>query len=63
MKGNAMKITIILIAAALTGCDYDDAKAERQFYCDQVATWHADAARGIPEKDRAGWPPFDGECK
>ena len=31
-------------------------------YCETVAIWKADAARGVTANDRAGWPPFDVEC-
>lgn len=57
-------IALIVAAFAFAGKgDLQDAQADRAHYCDQVAIWQADAARGISEHDRAGWPPFDGECK
>lgn len=43
-----------------------DAEAEsvqRSHYCAMVAQWEADGRRGLEEQDRAGWPPYKGECK
>jgi len=54
----------IIIAMGIVG-NMDAQEEERQIehYCEMVAIWKADAARGVPANDRAGWPPFDGECK
>lgn len=46
--------------------DYDYRKEvdeSEDRYCAMVARWHADAAAGLPPKNRNGWPPYQGECK
>ena len=55
---------LIIVAFGIVGhFDAEDEQAQYERYCEMVALWKADAARGIPANDRAGWPPFDGECK
>ena len=34
-----------------------EALGEAQFHIDNECT------QGVPANDRAGWPPFDGDCK
>jgi hypothetical protein len=54
----------LLIAFGVAGhFDVQDEQVQHEHYCEMVAIWEADAARGVPSNDRAGWPPFDGECK
>lgn len=41
--------------------DYEDELLAEQAYCDMVILWEDERARGVPENDRAGWPPFKPE--
>lgn len=57
-------VLFLIMAFGIAGMfDMQDEQVRHESYCEMVGIWNADAARGIPEKDRAGWPPFDGECK
>lgn len=52
-----------ILALGLVGrMDLEEAAAEEALYCDMVARWKAEEAAGVPPNDRAGWPPFRGEC-
>lgn len=52
-------IVILLVALGIAGrCDYQDAVAEDARYQANVALWKADAAAGIPEYARHGWPEY-----
>nr|DAQ54382.1 MAG TPA: hypothetical protein [Caudoviricetes sp.] len=60
----AIGLVALILAVGYVGQDdYEESIRQEQQYCEMVAVWKADAARGIPANDRAGWPPFDGECK
>ena len=53
---------LIIVAFGIVGhFDAQEEQAQHEHYCEMVAIWKADAARGVPANDRAGWPPFDGE--
>ena len=55
---------LLIVAFGIVGhFDAGDEQAQYERYCSMVALWKADAARGAPANDRAGWPPFEGECK
>ncbi len=61
---------VVLIAGVLAllfvaGCSdtaYEE-RQQRELYCDMVSIWEADEAQGIRAEERAGWPPYKGECK
>lgn len=56
-------ITLLLVFAALAiagTMDAQDAERSQTAYCEMVAQWDKDAARGIAPEQRTGWPPFDG---
>ena len=52
---------VILFGIAGT-MDREDQEREYAFYCEMVSIWQADADRGVPAHDRAGWPPYNGPC-
>lgn len=63
---------IVLIAAVAAGAAeigrLDHAGTDRQagsLYCEMVARWDRDAARGVPMRERSGWPDYRGryECR
>lgn len=60
------KIAIgLLLASAFAVVSYLDSQdemADAGNYCQMVAVWKAEEARGIAPNDRSGWPPFNGEC-
>lgn len=60
-----MYVKVILATAAIVAAfgfvgsfDAQDEQTQRDHYCEMVALWKADAARGVPANDRAGWPAF-----
>lgn len=56
-------IVAILVAFGAVGTgDLQVAQANRSSYCEMVAIWDADAARGVPPAQRNGWPPYEGRC-
>lgn len=61
------KAALVAALAVLFGIvghfDAQDADDQHNLYCSMVATWKAEAKAGVPANDRAGWPPYDGECK
>jgi hypothetical protein len=50
-------VALIVLAAWLN----HDVNDEGRTYCEMVALWEADAARGVPHANRRGWPPYRGE--
>ena len=50
---------IALVLAALVVFDEPTERAERESYCELVAMWEADRARGVDAYDRAGHPNFN----
>lgn len=61
---------VIVLAAAFVAVlglvghyDFQAAECEHALYCEMIAVWEADAARGVAANDRAGWPPFKGDCR
>lgn len=52
---------IICIGVVLIGIAVDEPteRAEHESYCELVAMWEADRARGIDVYDRAGHPNFN----
>lgn len=57
---------LVLFALGVVGqFDSEEEQRQQDEYCAMVKVWNEDKARGVPEHDRAGWPPFEGEevCK
>lgn len=56
---------IMALYAFVCHTDYQDETQQEADYCSMVAIWKADAAKKIPRRSRAGWPPFKPEisCK
>lgn len=55
---------LILVLFGIAGhFDRVSEEEDRALYCEMVAIWHSDAARGIAPEDRSGWPPYQGECE
>lgn len=54
-------LIFIALFSAVSAMDFQDAQKEEAHYCDMVALWKADAAKGIHKRARAGWPPFNKE--
>ena len=53
---------LILLALGVVGhFDSEEEQRQQDEYCAMVKVWNEDKARGVPEHDRAGWPPFEGE--
>lgn len=56
--------TLGLLTAASVGLvgpsDYDVQLMQQQQYCESVATWNADADRGVEPSRRYGHPDYDG---
>ena len=42
--------------------DSAEAAYKHSQYCEMVRLWNMGKQLGIPPEDRAGWPPFDGDC-
>lgn len=62
--GKAALAAAFLILVGLLGhFDAQDADDQHNLYCSMATTWKAEARAGVPANDRAGWPPYDGECK
>ena len=51
--------TFVVCLMLLNGCSEDIGQPGDFLYCDMVAEWRKDAARGVPLHDRSGWAPFD----
>lgn len=53
---------LFLLGFGLVGqFDFEEEQRQQDEYCAMVKVWNEDKARGVPEHDRAGWPPFEGE--
>lgn len=65
-KDKAFFAAVGLICVAVAGLVFteSDSKAvEQRHYCEMVSLWEADAAIGVKENDRAGWPNYKNvEC-
>jgi len=59
----ALAAAFTILVGVVGHFDAEDADAQHDQYCSMVATWKAEAKSGVPASDRAGWPPYDGECK
>ena len=62
-KWVAFAVVAAAIVFALGADDMREARAQRELYCDMVKIWSSQEAQGIRPIDRAGWPPFKGDCK
>lgn len=61
-----IKLIFLAIAAAvivlfLGGFSEQDPEEVR--YCEMVQLWKEQKKSGVPINDRAGWPPYRGECQ
>lgn len=52
-------VLLVTLMAWLNHDTNDEAEGVRT-YCEMVALWNQDAARGVPHADRRGWPPYRG---
>jgi len=59
----ALAAALIILVGALGHFDAQDADDQHNLYCSMVDIWKAEAKAGVPSNDRAGWPPYNGECK
>lgn len=58
----AAMVVIVMVLGLVGRMDHDDAVQAHDTYCEMVAKWSDEEARGVPELERTGWPPYDGEC-
>lgn len=56
-------VLVVMVFGLVGRADHDDAVAAHETYCEMVDRWNEESARGVPELDRTGWPPYNGECK
>lgn len=54
-------IAFIALAGIVGKSDFEEEQRQQDEYCAMVKVWNEDKARGVPEHDRTGWPPFEGE--
>jgi hypothetical protein len=59
----ALAALLVILIGVVGHFDAEDTDAQYANYCSMVATWHSEAAKGVPANNRTGWPPYDGECK
>lgn len=60
----AALISVLLLWAAVSTADVQDAENAHKAHCEMVALWEADEQRNVPEAQRLGWPNYDErECK
>jgi hypothetical protein len=52
---------ILVLYAFVSHMDYKDETQQEADYCSMVSLWKADALKKIPQRARAGWPPFKPE--
>lgn len=62
MKTVIAVVAILVLLGLASQMDYEDEVEHHELYCSMVNKWKSEAARGVPEHDRTGWPPYDGEC-
>mgnify|MGYP001266202527 CR=1 FL=1 len=48
------------VFATVSAMDAKEAESVNRKYCEMIALWEKDIARGIAPEQRAGWPPYDG---
>ena len=54
-------IAILLVALALDGMmEAQETESSQRNYCEMIALWEKNVARGIAPEQRAGWPPYNG---
>jgi hypothetical protein len=67
MKSLIIGLAVMVTASAvltLHTATSNDETAQAQFHCDMVVMWNEDAAQGIEERRRRGWPNYNNqECK
>lgn len=60
----AALISVLLLWAAVSTADAQDAENAHRVHCEMVALWEAGEQRNVPETQRLGWPNYDKrECK
>lgn len=56
-KEKIVAVILLLLAFMSVGSmEHEDEVAHRAHYCENVRLWEADRNKGIPPKNRAGWP-------
>lgn len=54
-------VVLVTASVSLTGpSDYEVQLMQQDRYCESVATWNAEAARGVAPSRRYGHPDYDG---
>ncbi|WP_322528947.1 hypothetical protein R5R73_04730 [Salinicola sp. LHM] len=54
-------VVLVIASVSLTGpSDYEVQLMQQDRYCESVATWNAEAARGVAPERRYGHPDYDG---
>lgn len=54
-------VVLVIASVSLTGpSDYEVQIMQQDRYCESVATWNAEAARGVAPERRYGHPDYDG---
>lgn len=48
----------IAALATIGSMDAADEAAQERHYCEMVALWQQDAAKGLPPEERGGWPNY-----
>lgn len=57
--GVVLMVTAFFAWSAVSAGDASDAENTHRVHCEMVALWDADAADGIDEQARRGWPNYD----
>tara|TARA_B100001079_G_C15980073_1_gene327138 strand:- start:284 stop:520 length:237 start_codon:yes stop_codon:yes gene_type:complete len=53
-------VVMVACFAYTSAADSEDAKRQQREYCQDVAVWQAEAARGIAPMNRTGAPDYKG---
>lgn len=61
VSANLFLLIFLLISTSLA-YDHETEVNDRLIYCDMVKIWSMQKESGIPENERIGWPPYDGNC-
>ena len=55
----AALISVLMLWAAVSTADVQDAENAHREYCEMVALWKEDAAMNVEPAQRRGWPDFE----